>query len=148
MNKPEEAAEIYNNIYTQNPSSFKNFANYGLALYRISDYENAEDMLKKAAEKDKNDAAAIANLAYVYLAQQKYDDALSAFQKALEIQPELSAARFDYANLLADRLEFAQALEEYNEYLKEHKDNPDAYLNAGIIYEKTGKYSISLFKNE
>jgi tetratricopeptide (TPR) repeat protein len=43
--------------------------------------------------------------------------------------------------LLADKEKFDEALEQYEEYLKEHTNNPLAYLNSGIIYSKKGDYT-------
>ena len=52
----------------------------------------------------------------------------------------MTSIRFDYANLLADKGKFDEALVQYEAYLKENKDNAIAYLNAGIIYSKKNEY--------
>lgn len=140
MNKPKDAVDIYNDIYLKEPSSFKDYSNYGLALYRISDYDNAEQILNKAIEKDKNDYVAMANLAYVYMAQHKEKEAIDEFSKVLALNPDMNSIRFDYANLLADNDNIDEAILQYEEYLKTSKNNEVAYLNTGILYSRKEDY--------
>ena len=44
--------------------------------------------------------------------------------------------RFDYANLLADMGKSQSAIEEFKKYVFENQNNPVAYYNMGILYQK------------
>ncbi|MDP2267776.1 MAG: tetratricopeptide repeat protein, partial [Deltaproteobacteria bacterium] len=55
-----------------------------LVLGKLGRYEESLNAFQKAGDK----ASAYNNLGCVYLAQKKYQQALTAFQKAIEINPK------------------------------------------------------------
>ena len=47
----------------------------------------------------------------------------NTISKVLNTQPDMNSIRFDYANLLADKKQYDEALVQYEKYLEEVKDN-------------------------
>ena len=61
-NEPEKACDIYANVYKKYPTAFKDFANYGMALYDTKQFQAASEMLEKAIEDNPDDEALLENL--------------------------------------------------------------------------------------
>ena len=64
----------------------------GNAAYRAGNYPQAEQAFKQAAEQSDN-ASALYNLGNALAQQQRYQDALDAYQQALAKQPDLADAK-------------------------------------------------------
>lgn len=78
----------------------------GNAAYRNGDYQAAEQAYRQAAEQNP-DAAAWHNLGNTLAQQQRYEDALSAYQEALSKDPDFTAAQQN-ADLMQQLLEQQQ----------------------------------------
>lgn len=146
--KPQEAADEYAYLYTNNPNAFKNFSGYGLALLRTGDYTNAAEILKKAVNADDTDYTSHGNLAIAYTKLEKDTEALAEFEKTFSLKPDLVELRLDYANLLADMKKYDTAIEQYKMYIEQNPKNYSAYFNMGIVYNRMEKYpdAIDTFK--
>lgn len=77
LEKYQDAADEYANLYTKNPAGFKEYANYGLAMLRSGDYTNAVEMLKKAVQVNPLDYASHGNMAIAYVKLEKNELALN-----------------------------------------------------------------------
>ena len=51
-NQPDKACEIFSNIYKKYPTAFKDYANYGMALFDTKQFQPASEMLSKALEEN------------------------------------------------------------------------------------------------
>ena len=69
----------------------------GLANYYLGRQNQALKDLTSAIRMDKNDGAAHAGMAYIYLAQRKYSKAKITFDRALELDPSNFTARLSCA---------------------------------------------------
>ena len=147
-NEPDKACEIYENVYKKYPSAFKDYANYGMALYDTKQFQAASEMLVKALEDDSDDEVLLAKLALSYQNMDENDKALETFKKVFEVNPKLVALKFDYANLLGNMNKNEEAVEQYKEYLTAYPDDADAYRNLGLVYKKMNNDELALFNFE
>ncbi|MAT82758.1 MAG: hypothetical protein CMD39_00535 [Gammaproteobacteria bacterium] len=75
------------------------------------------------------------NLAQVYLAQERPDEALGALEQAVLANPGNCAARTELGVLLRKRGDFQGAEAHYLACLEYQPDYQAAYLNLGILYD-------------
>ena len=104
----------------------------GNRQYRKSNYTEAEVNYKKALEARPNNAKAQFNLGDALFAQQNYDAAYEAFQKAVEMSPDAklkSNAVFNMGNCLLAQDRFYDAFNIYKVSLKLNPENENALYN-------------------
>lgn len=135
-NMPEKAIEQYRNLYAINPNDFKDYVNYGIALYQTKNYEKAVEILEAGLPKIKDNVTAHVTLALSYQELEQNQKAYNEYQTIFEMQPDFDGIRFDYANLLADMNQNTEAIAQYNLYIAKYPENYLAYKNLGIVYKK------------
>lgn len=148
FNQPDKACDIFSSIYKKYPSAFKDYSNYGMALFDTKQYQAAAEILEKAIEDDSENEALIARLALSYQNISENDKALQAFEKVFMLNPKLAGLKFDYANLLGNMGKNEEAIEQYKEYLASFPDDADAYRNLGLVYKKLNNNDLALFNFE
>lgn len=95
----------------------------------------AEALLLEVTEDQPELAGPWVNLAQVYQAQGRADEAVAALEQAVLANPGNCAARTDLGVLLRRRGEFDGAEAHYLACLEQHPDYPAAQLNLGILYD-------------
>lgn len=83
----EQAAQHYAeaiSFYDKDPDFF---INYGVALRKLENYTGAEEAFKKAIALRNNDWEAWSNLANANLKQNRLQETINCFEKALKFQP-------------------------------------------------------------
>jgi tetratricopeptide (TPR) repeat protein len=70
----------------------------------------------------------------------RLDEAIEAFQIALAIEPRFAALENNLAILLVMRGDTAKAIAHYQALLQRYPTLPEAWLNLGVVYAKSGKY--------
>lgn len=133
------AVNEYENLYRRNPVSFKNFANYGQALFQVKDYQKASEFLEKAVEVNPDNTSAHVSLALSYQELGKNEQALAQYDVVFRQQPALSSIRFDYANLLADIGQDEAAIANYKIYIANYPNDFRGYQNIGVVYKRLNK---------
>ena len=146
--QPDKACEIYAALYKKYPSAFKDFTHYGLALFDTKQYKAATEILTKALEDNKDDEVVLAKLALSYQYLGDNDKAFDYYSKTFALNPELTALRFDYANLLGNMGKNSEAIEEYKTYIKAFPNDANAYKNLGMVYKRQGEIDLALFNVE
>lgn len=146
--EPDKACDIYSNVYKKYPTAFKEYANYGMALFDTKQYQAAAEILEKALQDDTKNEAILAKLALSYQNLNENDKALAAFNKVFELNPKLVMLKFDYANLLGNMDKNEEAIEQYKEYLAAYPDDANAYRNLGLVYKKLDNNDLALFNFE
>ena len=144
----DKACDIYANIYKKYPSAFKEYTNYGMALFDAKQYPAAIEMLSKALVDNSDSELILAKLALSYQNTGNNEKSLEYFKKTFEINPNLTALKFDYANLLGNMGKYNEAVEEYKEYIKAFPNDANAYKNLGIVYKKMNEDTLALFNLE
>ncbi len=142
--QPEKAAKEFEAVYDSNPEEFKDYVNYGLALFDSKKYDKSASILEQAVAKDSENLGARAVLAKAYVELGKDNLALGQYDEIFKQNPKLNEVRFDYANLLADMGKNSDAINQYDLYLKAYPNDALAYKNLGVVYKKMGNLDNAL----
>lgn len=143
-----KACEIYQEIYKKYPSAFTEYEKYGITLFETKQYQVAAEMFEKALVDNENSEVINAKLALVYQNLGKNELSIDYFKKVFNINPNLTALRLDYANLLGNVGAYKDAQEQYKIYLKAFPDDAVAYRNLGIVYKNDNNKELALFNLE
>jgi Tfp pilus assembly protein PilF len=91
--------------------------------------------------RDKDNAEGHLLRAHIWYEQDKRNLAMSAFQKALELRPDLVVPRLRLAQRLLESGGANEALPMLQDALKYDADNLNAHLSLGDAYRLTGQYA-------
>ena len=141
----DKACDIYSVLYKKYPSAFKDYTHYGMALFDTKQYKPASEILTKALEDNKDDELILAKLALSYQYLGDNDKAFELYAKTFALNPELTALRFDYANLLGNMEKNEEAIEQYKTYIKAFPNDANAYKNLGLVYKRQNDLDLALF---
>ena len=89
----EKAEADFRKALEVKPNDPETLANLGLALYGKGEVEEAIACEERALAADRSLAKAHLYLGRIYLNEKRHEEAVAEFQKACELQPDLSAAR-------------------------------------------------------
>jgi Flp pilus assembly protein TadD len=110
VNRYDDAAAEYNQAVRLNPSSEVNWYSLGQADIQTGNYTGAEQAFKKISGQNPLDAAF--GLGQTYHRMGRYDDAVSALQSAIAINPKLGYAYLELGCVYTDQKEFDKAKEQ------------------------------------
>ena len=136
LDMPEKAVKEYTTLYNKNTSTFKDYANYGIALVKTGDYSKGSEILEKAVELDPENTSCHISLALAYQELGNNDLALEQYGVVFKQLPNLHSIRLDYANLLADMKKNPEAVEQYKIYAQNYPNDARAYKNMAIVYKR------------
>jgi predicted O-linked N-acetylglucosamine transferase (SPINDLY family) len=86
----------------------------------------------------------LVNLGNVLAAQNRRDEALTSFDRALQVRPDLFEALYNRANTLLDLHRSAEALEDYNRVIALRPDFPSGWNNRGTALRRLRRLEESL----
>jgi tetratricopeptide (TPR) repeat protein len=125
----------------------KYYFSRGKSLAKMNKHELADEFLKKALAVAGDRHSVLKSIAVFYLQTNKYDDAKSLFEKAINVYPFDSD---DYATLgmiYHYQSDYEKALEMYAQALAVKGNNVSAIMNRAVLYEQMGdKESIPVIK--
>lgn len=101
-----EAEKSYNKALDKDPDSYIANFNKGDALFKQGKYKEAAGYFNRASglEKDRNkDEEGYYNMANSYLKQKDYTESISAYKKALKINPDDLHAKYNLSYAIAER---------------------------------------------
>lgn len=94
--------------------------------------------LKKAVEKNPNDTLAIRNYADFLTAGHKMDEAITYYEKILNVNPKRTDIHFSLSIIYYNKRDFIKATEENQKVLEYDPDNQMALYNVGAISATQG----------
>ncbi|MFC1627580.1 tetratricopeptide repeat protein [Gemmatimonadota bacterium] len=100
LNQPDDAARLYGMIVDVQPENPIAWQIWGRYLTRTGKPDSAVVALQRSLELDPGQAGAYSELALVLSDQQRYDEAASWIEKALEQQPEDAYAHVAWGDIL------------------------------------------------
>jgi tetratricopeptide (TPR) repeat protein len=86
-----------------------------------------------------NRAVAYVNRAVAYSLRRSFDQALSDYGVAIQLDPENPLAYYNRGNLHFDRGEHAKAIADYTSAIERDTSFALAYLNRGLAHERGGR---------
>ena len=70
-----------------------------------------------------------------------YTDALAAFNKAIELNPQYANAYLNRGNVYCSFGKYNQAIKDYNKAIELNPKDAEAYYNRGVVYSKLGNHN-------
>ncbi len=143
--RPTTNAEAYDLYLRAN-----DYLNRGLA---VTNFTNAIPMLRRAVTLDPDFALAWGRLSealglshwlYINRTQAAIDEAATAADKALALQPDLPEAHRAMGSLYYRRREYDQALAEFAKVEQRQPNSADLHSVIGYVYRRQGKWEESL----
>jgi tetratricopeptide (TPR) repeat protein len=113
------------------------FIEKGWSRLSLGDYPAAEQALRKAIELSPNDPQSEALLGWALMLQEKYDDALTWFQKVLVRDPQNSLARINVGYICLKKKIFGEAVEHLSRAIRLDNDKKAtlyAHFYLGLVY--------------
>jgi tetratricopeptide (TPR) repeat protein len=99
-----------------------------------SEFTLWDDTVRKSPHK----ARAFDNRGFAYFSQGDLMEALSDYDKAIDLDPDLADAYVGRGLIYADQNKFVQAISDYDRAIQINPDFADAYNNRGIFYLHQG----------
>lgn len=125
-----------------------------LSKTQISYWRDSETLFGHAIQITKRNFIAYNNLGFFYSHKERYDDAINAYRKSLEIEPRFEDAQNNLGYALAKLGKHEEAIAHYQIALKIKPDLVEAHNNLGNSLAEIGKvdeaiahYEIALAKN-
>lgn len=117
---PEQAIADFETVLEINPYFTDGHNNMGAALAKLGRGEEAEAEYKRVLDDPRfaNKEKAYYNLGDLYLAEQRYDDAVEAFRKAIVLEPNHHRAYFKLGKCFQEMGMNDDALDAYEEVLR------------------------------
>jgi tetratricopeptide (TPR) repeat protein len=112
------------------------FVEKGWSLISLGDHEGAERALLRALELAPDDPRTEALLGWAQMHQEKYDDALLAFQRVLMREPANAMARVNLGYICLKRRIFGEAIEHLSRAMRtqDKKATLYAHFYMGLVY--------------
>ena len=113
------------------------FIEKGWSRISLGDYAGAEESLSKALQLAPNDPQAESLLGWAQMLQEKYDDALMAFQKVLMREPGNALARTNLGYICLKKRIFGEAIEHLSRAIRLNSDRKAtlyAHFYLGLVY--------------
>ncbi|CAK74669.1 unnamed protein product (macronuclear) [Paramecium tetraurelia] len=97
--KYQEALNVFNKLVEMNEKSFEGYFGMAFVLTRLNNFEKAQCYYETALELKQNDKGVLLNYGHLKVKQQKYDQALELYQRALKQDPGYLEAIQSICNL-------------------------------------------------
>jgi len=107
---------------------------FPIVLFSIFPFASAQQ-----TQKELEDAQFYNNQGIAFDKIGQYDQAISSFNKAIEINPKYTDAYFNRGMAYAAKGQFNQAISDYNKVLESNPRDAEAYENRGLAYSKQGQ---------
>ena len=115
-------------------------ATMGLAAKRLGDFKEAESIFQEAVELSPNDAALWNNLGNLAFNRKEVDQAITHYEKAVQINPDIFSARYNLSLAYRDKFLFPQGEQESRRAV-EIDSEANAYYTS-IAGEHFNRYTV------
>lgn len=104
----------------------------------------AEPLIREVLKEHPTDVSAMRLLADIGIQLNRYEDAKNLLERALELAPDFTLARNNYALVLLRSQELTEALEQVDSLLSEDPNNPRYLILKGSILVRMGDHPPAL----
>jgi len=115
-----------------------------LAFKRNLVWQSELSLWEDTAKKSPNKPQVLNNLGKIYLDEERYEDAIVQFNKAIEIAPFYHSPRNNRGYAYKNQEKWDLALNDFNEVLKIDSYLPDIYVNRGEVLKQMGRYDLAM----
>ena len=134
----EKAAHAYTEAIALKPDDAQAYLNLGAVRQELNSFAAARACYEKALQIDPGQPGVLWNLALVLEQQGEREEAEALYARLPEDAPEWCDGCFRLGYLRLLRGDFAASVEAFEACLEKRSDWPEAYLNAGIAYARSG----------
>lgn len=139
-----QAIEIY-------PKNSEAYNNLGYALVEQQNLEEALDAFRKAMQVASNNDqkyVAYVGIAYILRLQGREEEAITEYQKAIQLDPTDSTAYINLGHVLTDQNRLNEAINAYSQAIKLDPQDATSYYNLGRVYylQKNYRQAIALYR--
>ena len=108
------------------------------------DFATAETYWTEIIEQFPDNPAAVSNRGNARISQNKLIEAVSDFDKAIELAPTATDPYLNRGTALEGLGKWDEAIADYNKSLQFNPKNASAYYNLGITYERLEDYTLAI----
>jgi tetratricopeptide (TPR) repeat protein len=103
--------------------------------------KTGDTLREKTTLKDHKDAKAYFNRGLAYDDKGQYDQAISDYSKAIEINSGIAEAYINRGNAYSKKSQYDKAISDYSKAIEINPKYADAYINRGIAHNSLGNYN-------
>ncbi len=144
QNNTAAAIAHYEEILLQQPGNAEIHHQLGILYRSAGDLAEAERYLRESTRLEADRSDYWNDLGTILKNRDKMEDALAAYDRSLEINPQLAEALYNSANVLVELKREKEALRRYREALHLKPDFAFACHKVGNIYRKREDFEESL----
>lgn len=137
--RAKEAVDAYQSALAIDPNRAAAHYALGIAEFKLGDSERAITELRRASELEPSNPLPLLELARIYVVLKKPDDALSAVNGALKIQPSLAEASLLRGDILLAKGDLSKAEAEYKRLALRYKQLAAPRLRLAMLYQQQGR---------
>jgi len=130
----ESAEKSYRKVLELAPENLLGLVNLGTVLYRLGKYEDSEKTLKRAIERQVASPAAWMTLGFMYLEQERLDEATAAFAQAVVFDPGNARVRNYYGVTIGRKGWYHGAESELRKAVEIDPAYSEAHFNLAVFY--------------
>src|ERR1700694_530553 len=136
--KAREAADSFTRALEIKPDLSIARINLSIALYYLPDGEGAKREAEKSLIQDSNRPHPHYVLGLIARAQNRFEAAISEFQKVLQTDPEDVGSNIKVGQILAQQKNYVEAIAAFRRAIASEPYNETALYNLGILLTRTG----------
>jgi len=132
---------LWRDVVAKSPNKPRSLYNLGLALSRVSSYEEAISLLKHAISLKPDYVEAYNNLGNAFAELGKDDEAIAMYQRAISLKPDHTESLYNLGRaLLVFGNRPAEAISLLSRAIAVNPGYTDAYINLGAAYNQVGRF--------
>ncbi len=144
MQRSEEAKNIYDKIFSLNPSSPAALANRGVLYWDMEKYDEALADFNRALGFKPDNPDILDNRGKLYAHMERYSETLADLSRSLELRPDEPDTLTNRGNTYHQLGRYDDALADYGRSMELRPDDPATLANRGITYAKMERYDEAL----
>lgn len=138
-NKADEAVQLLEGM-ARHSSSATVFDLLGDAYTQTHDYAKAEAAYRQAVDLDPQELSHLRSLGATLLAEEKYPEALTVYQKLADLMPEDGDTYIRIAQIYREMHQLDKAEENVVKARQYNPGSPEVMYNEALIYEAQGRF--------
>jgi len=136
--KAKEAVESFTRALEIKPDLLLARINLSIALYYLPDADGAKREAEGALIRDANAPQPHYILGLIARAQNRFDEAITEFQKVLKIDADDVGSNINVGQIFAQQKKYAEAIAAFRRSVEAEPYNETALYNLGILLTRTG----------
>jgi tetratricopeptide (TPR) repeat protein len=133
QNKEENALAAFDRILSKSPDNAYALYNSGIILWKLGKKDEAQGRFEAALKLNPDDADVLFNLGNLYFEQKVFSKAIEYLSRYLEKKPGDENGLLLFARSESGLMQYAPALEAYDQVLAANQKNKDAWFEKAEI---------------